>query len=125
MLSTPTVASGVVTKPAMPKTASATTIDGTVVISMYCMWVKMGTRAVEAARTVVSLMSDTLSPKYAPDIMAPAIQPSSKPRARPMPIRATPMVATVVHDEPVRSDMTAQMMHAAMRNIDGWRIFSP
>ena len=100
-------------------------IDGTVVSSMYFMCVNIGTRAVDDASTVVSLMSEILSPKYAPDIMAPAIHPSSNPNARPMPIRATPMVATVVHDEPVKSEMTAQMTHEASRKIDGWRILSP
>ena len=125
MLSTPTAASAAATKPAAPKTASAMAIEGTVVRSMYRMCVNMGTCAVEEARTVVSLMSEILSPKYAPEIMAPAIHPSSKPRARPMPMRATPMVATVVHDDPVSSETTAQMMHEAMRNIDGWRAFNP
>ena len=33
----------------------------------------------EEARMVVSDKGDILSPKYAPEIMAPAIQPSSKP----------------------------------------------
>jgi hypothetical protein len=35
------------------------------------------------------------------------------------------MVAMVVHDEPVRSEITAQMIHDAGRNIEGCRIFSP
>ena len=39
----------------------------------------------EEARMVVSDKGDILSPKYAPEIMAPAIQPSSKPCAFPIP----------------------------------------
>jgi hypothetical protein len=40
------------------------------------MWRINGTPHVEAARTVVSLNGDTLSPKYAPEIIAPATQPA-------------------------------------------------
>jgi hypothetical protein len=35
------------------------------------------------------------------------------------------MVAIVVHDEPVSSEITAQITHDAGRNIEGWRILSP
>ena len=86
---------------------------------------KRGTSDVEEANTVVSLIIEILSPKYAPEIIAPAIHPSSKPRARPIPIRATPSVAIVVHEEPVSSDMIAHMIHEAGKNIEGWRIFRP
>ncbi len=58
-------------------------------------------------------------------MMAPAIQPSSKPSARPMPINATPTVAMVVHDDPVSSDTTAQITHEAGRKIEGRRIRRP
>ena len=34
-------------------------------------------------------------------MIEPAIHPSSKPCALPIPINATPMVATVVHEEPI------------------------
>ena len=86
---------------------------------------KRGTSDVDEASTVVSLIIEILSPKYAPEIIAPAIHPSSKPRARPIPIRATPSVAIVVHEEPVSSDMIAHMIHEAGKNIEGWRIFRP
>ena len=85
----------------------------------------MGTSEVDEAKTVVSLISEILSPKYAPEMIAPATQPSSNPSARPMPSSATPIVATVVHDDPVSNEIMAQMMHDAGRNIEGWRIFSP
>ena len=42
-----------------------------------------------------------------------------------MPMSATPMVAMVVHDDPVISDTTAQMAHEATRKNDGWRICNP
>ena len=89
------------------------------------MCLNRGTSDVDEAKTVVSLISEILSPKYAPEIIAPAIHPSSNPSARPIPISATPIVAMVVHDEPVSNEITAQMMHDAGRNIEGWRIFNP
>ena len=106
-------------RPAITKTTSAIINDGVVVKSMYLMWVNKGTSAVEDASTVVSLMSEILSPKYAPEMMAPAIQPSLKPNALPIPIKATPMVAMVVHEEPVSNEITAHIMHVAGRNIEG------
>ena len=84
-----------------------------------------GTSVVEDAKTVVSLITEILSPKYAPEIIAPAIHPSSNPKALPIPIRATPIVAMVVHEEPVSSDMIAQMIHDAGKKIEGCRIFNP
>ena len=86
---------------------------------------KIGTSEVEEAKTVVSLITDILSPKYAPEIIAPAIHPSLKPIASPMPISATPIVAIVVHDEPVSNDTIAHIIHDAGRNIEGLRIFNP
>ena len=59
------------------------------------MWVKRSVPAIAGARFVVSERGDILSPKYAPEIMAPATTPLLKPRALPMPSSATPMVATV------------------------------
>ncbi len=48
-------------------------------------------------------------------MMAPATHPSGSPIASPTPIRATPIVAIVVHELPVMSDTTAQMPHEATR----------
>ena len=111
--------------PVMVNTISAMMSDGVVVIIIYLICLKRGTSAVDDARTVVSLISEILSPKYAPEIIAPAIHPSSKPNARPIPISATPIVAMVVHDEPVSREITAQITHDAGRKIDGCRIFKP
>ena len=58
-------------------------------------------------------------------MMAPATQPSAKPWARPMPIRAMPMVATVVHDDPVMTLTRAQMAHVEARKMLGWMICTP
>ena len=100
-------------------TANARQNDGTVVISIYLIWSNSGTRDAVEAKTVVSERAETLSPKYAPEIIAPAIQPSLKPIALPIPISATPMVAIVVHEEPVTNDTNAQIMQATPRKTFG------
>ena len=58
-------------------------------------------------------------------MMAPAMIPSLKPWAFPMPIRATPMVAMVVQELPVITDTNAQMTQAVRRNTFGLMIFTP
>ena len=83
------------------------------------MCLKSGTPTELEASTVVSDRGDTLSPKYAPLMMAPATHPSAKPSARPMPISAMPMVATVVHDEPVMTLTSALMMQPEARKMPG------
>ena len=50
-----------------------------------------------------------------PEIIAPAIQPSLKPCAFPIPISAMPIVAMVVHELPVMTDTTAQIMQVDTR----------
>ena len=80
---------------------------------------KSGTPSDPEARVVVSDSGEILSPKYAPDIMAPATHPSSKPCALPMPIKAMPIVAMVVHDEPVITLTKAQIRHDDARNTSG------
>lgn len=89
------------------------------------MCVNSGVSVTDEARMVVSESGDTLSPKYAPDTMAPAIQPSSNPCALPMPIRAMPMVAIVVHELPVMTDTTAQIAQHDTRKNFGWIICTP
>ena len=42
-----------------------------------------------------------------------------------MPIRAMPMVATVVHELPVTNDTSAQSRQVMKRNTDGLTIFMP
>ena len=42
-----------------------------------------------------------------------------------MPIRAMPMVATVVHELPVTSDTSALMRQATKRNTEGETICMP
>ena len=70
----------------------------------------------------MSLNGDILSPKYAPEMMAPAVQASLIPRACPMPNSATPMVAMVVQELPESNEISAQMMQALTRKNRGDRI---
>ena len=70
---------------------------------------KMGLPVTEAAKTVVSESGETLSPKYAPEIMAPAIHPEENPCASPIPIKAIPIVAIVVHELPVITETMQQI----------------
>ena len=105
--------------PAKEKRMSVINIVGPVVRSIYLICVNNGVPLTEEARTVVSLKGEILSPKYAPEIMAPAIHPSSKPCALPIPKSATPIVAIVVHEEPVMTETIPQITHADIRNTEG------
>ena len=99
--------------------------DGIVVMVIYLICSNNGTRTVDDANTVVSDKADTLSPKYAPEMIAPAIQPSEYPCASPTPIKATPIVAIVVHELPVTIATMAQITHATARNRLGCMIRRP
>ena len=83
------------------------------------------TPATADAIFVVSDSGDILSPKYAPEITAPAAIPVGIPRPSPIPISAIPTVPAVPHEVPVESETIAQMIHVATRNIPGERIPSP
>ena len=98
---------------------------GTVVCIMQRICLKRSAPDTEDASTVVSDIGDTLSPKYAPDIMAPAVNGSGMPSALPMPSKAMPIVAIVVHDVPVITDTSEEMMQAHGRNNDGVIICTP
>ena len=58
-------------------------------------------------------------------MMAPATQPVSKPCASPMPINAIPMVAIVVHELPVITEMTAHIKQHEAKKMLGWSICIP
>ena len=104
---------------------SVMVIEGTVVKNMYLICWKRGTLFSDEAITVVSDKGEILSPKYAPEMIAPAITPSLNPSAFPMPSRATPMVAIVVQELPIISDTNAQITQAVTRNILGLIILTP
>jgi hypothetical protein len=55
----------------------------------------------------------------------PATIGSGIPSAPPTPMRASPTVPAVDHEDPVPSDTMEQMTIVATRKIPGERIFSP
>ena len=81
--------------------------------------------AIAGARFVVSDNGDILSPKYAPEMIAPAIIPSLIPIAFPIPINANPTVAMVVHELPVANDTKAHTTQDAKSKMVGFNIFNP
>ena len=113
------IAATFIDKPAIKKMSSVKVNAGTVVNNIYLICVKRGVPETLEASTVVSDKGDNLSPKYAPLIMEPAIHPSSKPCALPIPIKATPIVATVVQEEPINKLIRAHNTQLLTRNHCG------
>ena len=107
------------------KTINAIVIVGTVVIDIYRMCVNKSVPAIAGAKFVVSLNGDILSPKYAPEITAPAIIPVGIPKALPIPTNAIPTVAEVVQELPVAIEIIAEMTTEAGKKIDGFKTCSP
>lgn len=68
--------------------------------------------ATAAARFVVSDNGDILSPKYAPEITAPAAKAGFSPSASEIATSATPIVPITVHELPTARATTAQMTAA-------------
>ena len=52
-------------------------------------------------------------------MIAPAVHPVEKPKASPIPIKAIPMVAIVVHELPVMTETMAQMIQQEARKNVG------
>ena len=87
--------------------------------SMNFTWVNTSVPAIAGARFVVSESGDILSPKYAPDMIAPAAIGAGMPSPIAIPMRARPIVPIVPHDVPVASAVIEQISTAATRNTDG------
>ena len=81
--------------------------------------------AIAGARLVVSDSGDILSPKYAPDTIAPAVIAGGNPNAAPTPISATPMEPAVDHEEPVARDTMLHSRQAVTKKILGLMILIP
>ncbi len=86
---------------------------------MYLICSKILTFAADDASTVVSDIGDTLSPKYEPEIIAPAVHACGTSNASPIPSKATPIVATVVHDDPVITLTTEHITQLLNKNVEG------
>ena len=89
------------------------------------MWSNKFTSQTAAAILVVSDNGDILSPKYAPDIIAPATIPVGIPIAVPIPKNAIPTVAIVLHELPVANDIIAEIIATTNRKLSGFNIFNP
>ena len=98
---------------------------GTVVNVMYFICVYRSPPAIAGARFVVSLNGDILSPKYAPEITAPAVIPGDILKAVPTATKAIPTVAEVVYELPVVSETTAVTINVRGKNTVGSIRFSP
>ena len=86
---------------------------GPVVHIICLMWVKRSVPATAGARLVVSDSGDILSPKYEPEIIAPAVTAGERPSPTEIPIRAAPKVPATVHELPILSADKAQIIQAA------------
>ena len=80
---------------------------GTVVYIIFFICSNKSTPTILAEILVVSDKGDILSPKNAPDTIAPAVIAGFNPKALDIPIRATPKVATVVKLLPIAIPMIA------------------
>ena len=69
--------------------------------------------AIAGARFVVSDKGDILSPKYAPDITAPAAILGDKSKPVAIPTKAIPSVPATVHELPIPNAAIAQIIHVA------------
>ena len=89
------------------------------------MCVNKSVPAIAGAKFVVSESGDILSPKYAPEITAPAIMPVGIPKALPIPINAIPTVADVVQELPVAIEIIAAIITDAGKKIAGLKTCNP
>ena len=68
---------------------------------IFLIWSKRSVSATAEARLVESDRGDILSPKTAPEIIAPAVKAGLMPKVLPIPKRAIPTVDTVVKQDPM------------------------
>src|SRR5690554_8213286 len=109
----------------MIKTRMVMTNEGMVVYNIYRMCVNRSVPAIAGAKLVVSLSGEILSPKYAPDRMAPAVISNGMIMASAITIRAIPTVAEVVQLLPVATAIMPQIMTQVARKMVGFKIYKP
>ena len=112
-------------KPKIKKNIIVKIIEGKVVYNIYLIWSNKLDPDIAAAKFVVSLNGDNLSPKYDPEITAPATIAGSIPRAFPIPIIAIPIVADVDQELPVEIETIAEIKIHEGRKSEGFIIFKP
>ena len=92
------------------------------VLIIPLMLPKMPVFVMSATRRALVDTGEHLSPKKMPERMAPPVRAGLMPRALPMVMHITPIVATLPNDVPVRKDIKEFMRNAAMRNHEGLTI---
>src|SRR5690606_35975635 len=92
---------------------------GTVVHPILRICSNKSTPTMEEARFVVSERGDILSPKKAPDTIAPAAIGKDKSSICAIPINATPTVAVVVKELPIEIPITAQTTNTMAKKYVG------
>ena len=114
-----------VPRPTSANSTSAIVKEGPVVHAMCRMCEKISVSTTAGARFVVSDKGDILSPKYAPEMTAPAAIAGDRPRPIDTPINATPRVPATVQELPVASAAIAQIRQLAAKNQSGLRSSRP
>ena len=104
---------------------NAITKAGKVVGSIPLMCSQISIPDAAGVRLVVSDKGDILSPKKAPETMAPPVNSGGIPSPVPIPINAKPTVPTVPHEEPVAIDIRAQITQTEARKDEGLKISNP
>src|SRR4029453_6683294 len=119
--------SGSALNPITRKTTRLTARAGPAVQNMFRIW-RPTVRPPPTGfgpRMVVSESGVILSPKYAPQITAPAAAASDRPITVAIPTKATPRVPAVVQELPVTRPPTAQTAAVARKNTFGLRSRMP
>ena len=98
---------------------------GIVVPIMKRMWSNSLTPATAGAKFVVSDNGLILSPKRAPDTIAPAASAGEMPSAVPIPNKATPTVPTVVNALPVKVETIIVINKTLGKNHSAEIVFRP
>ena len=100
-------------KPIIKKIINAKIMEGPVVQTICRICVKRSVPVTAGARLVVSDKGDILSPKYAPEMIAPAVIAGERSSPIDTPINATPSVPATVQELPVARAAIAQIKHVA------------
>ena len=98
---------------------------GTVVGSIPLIWSQSSTPAAAGVRLVVSDNGDILSPKKAPETIAPPVKCAGMPSPMPIPIIASPTVPTVPQEVPVATEIMAQIIQTENKKEEGEKILNP
>ena len=125
-LSGSTAASGSTPRPITRKITRLTPSAGAAVQNMLRMCSPVVTPpTICGTRIVVSDSGVILSPKYAPQMIAPAAISFETPITPAMPTNATPSVPAVVHELPVTVPTMAQMTAVARKKMLGLSRLTP